>query len=447
MNARKLRSVLERIQESALDAVDPEKAVSRFLRHQEEQLQVGNRTYPLSGRRIFLAGAGKAAVPMARAVEHTLGERLEEGIVVVKYGHGGDLQKTSVLEAGHPEPDEQGAMAAHRLLSFLEEKLGPEDLLIVVISGGGSALLPAPVSPVSFEDKRKTTALLLKSGATIHEMNAVRKHLSRIKGGRLLDQTRGAQVASLLLSDVVGDDLASIASGLTAPDPSTFQQCLEIIKKYEIERDLPEPVLNYLRSGAAGSQDAPETPKPGDPRFEKVQNVIVGSNIQALQAGAVMAAALGFHPLILSSSLTGNTSDAAQIHVAIAREILSTGNPVRPPCCIISGGETTVRLTGDGKGGRNQEFVLWCAREIAHWHRPGVLFASLGSDGNDGPTDAAGAVASPETARRAGALGLSIDDYLKRNDSFHFFQALGDLIVTGPTQTNVMDLRFVLIDA
>ena len=445
MGFMKLRSLLEEIHRSALEAVDPERAVARLLKRENEQLKVADRVYSLAARKVFLVGAGKAGVPMARAVEAILGDKLERGLIVVKYSHGGKLQKTTVLEAGHPEPDEEGAKSAHRLLVFLQENLTQSDLLFAVISGGGSALLPAPVPEISFEEKRKTTALLLNSGATIQEMNAIRKHLSSAKGGRLLDYTQGAEVVALLLSDVVGDDLASIASGPTAADPTTFEQCIEIIDKYAIEDELPEPVLNYLRAGSTGSEFAKETPKPGDPRFARVQNVIAGSNILALQAAAEKAREHGFAPLILSSSITGNTADAAQLHVAIAREVLNSGNPVQPPCCIISGGETTLCVTGTGKGGRNQEFVLWCAREIADWDHSEVLFASLGSDGNDGPTEAAGAVASPHTARRAKSKGLSIQDYLERNDSYHFFKQLDDLIITGPTQTNVMDLRFVLI--
>ena len=442
-----LHSVLEEIQRSALQAVEPEKAVSRLLKREDDRLRVTDRTYSLTDRRVILAGAGKAAVPMARAVEGVLGDDLAAGLAVVKYGHSGTLRKTTVLEAGHPEPDEGGYQAIQRLLSFLRDNLQERDLLLIVISGGGSALLPAPVSAITFEEKKATTTLLLQSEATIQEINAVRKHLSTIKGGRLLDFTQGAQVIALMLSDVVGDDPATIASGPTSPDPTTFEQCLEIIRKQALEEQLPASVLNYLGAGAAGTQGTQETPKPGDPRFERVQNIIVGCNTQALQGAAQRARELGFSPLILSSSLTGNTADVALLHVAISRQVLESGDPISPPCCIISGGETTVRLAGKGKGGRNQEFALWCAREIAGWNHSQVLFASLDSDGSDGPTDAAGAVASPQTARLASAKGLSIQDYLDRNDSYHFFAELGDLIKTGPTLTNVMDLHFILIDA
>ena len=439
-----LYQALDEIQQSALEAVDPHKAVLNCLNRENDQLRIDGRGYALSDRRVFLAGAGKAAVPMAQAVEDVLGDQLEEGMVIVKYGHAADLEKTTVLEGAHPEPDEAGSEAARSLLAFVGDHLEPKDLLLVVISGGGSALLPVPVEEITFEEKRQTTSLLLQSEATIQEINTIRKHLSQVKGGRMLDYTQGAELLVLLLSDVVGDDLASIASGPTSPDPTTFQQCAEIVRRHGIEQDLPEAVRAYLSSGAR-NQGPSETPKPGDTRFDRVHNVIVGCNIQALEAAAKKAWELGFTPLILSDSITGNTTEAALMHVALARQVLKTGDPLPSPCCLISGGETTVRLRGDGKGGRNQEFALWCAREIADWSHAEVLFSSLGSDGTDGPTDAAGAVASPETSRRAVAKGLSIQDYLDRNDSYHFFREVGGLITTGPTLTNVMDLRFVLI--
>jgi hydroxypyruvate reductase len=380
---------------------------------------------------------------MAQAVESVLGDQLEKGMVIVKYGHAADLDRTTVLEGAHPEPDKAGSEAARSLLAFLGDHLKPSDLLLVVISGGGSALLPVPVEEITFEQKRETTSLLLQSEATIQEINTIRKHLSQVKGGRMLDYTQGAELLVLLLSDVVGDDLASIASGPTSPDPTTFDQCTELIRQHGIEETLPEAVRAYLTAGAR-NQGPSETPKPGDTRFDRVHNVIVGCNIQALEAAAGKAQKLGFTPLILSDSITGNTTESALMHVALARQVLKTGDPLPATCCLISGGETTVRLTGDGKGGRNQEFALWCAREIVGWSHD-VLFSSLGSDGTDGPTDAAGAVVSPETSRRADMKGLSIQDYLERNDSYHFFREVGGLITTGPTLTNVMDLRFVLI--
>lgn len=443
----RLESVLELVYHAALAAVDPGQAVRDSLSLEETSLRVGDRTYPLKEfRRVFLAGAGKAAVPMAAAVEQILGDRLSQGLVVVKYGHGGTLDKTRVLEAGHPEPDENGVAAASQILEFLGRNLTSKDLLLVLISGGGSALTPCPVSGITLADKQAATSVLLNSGATIHEINAIRKHLSRFKGGRLLQHAHGAQVVSLLLSDVVGDDLSSIASGPTVPDPTGFEDCLSILRHYGIQATVPDAVLRYLQAGADGGDGAPgETLKEDDPAFRNVQNRVVGSNILALKAAASEARRLGFNPLILSSSIYGNTEDVAKVHVAIAREVLQSGLPVAPPCCIISGGETTVKVTGSGKGGRNQEFALWCAREMESWGGEPVLISSIGSDGNDGPTDAAGAWATPETARRSRSLGLDLESYLSDNDSYHYFEKLGDLLITGPTQTNVMDLRFILV--
>jgi len=381
---------------------------------------------------------------MAKAVEEILGDSLENGLIIVKYGHGGPLRKTRVIEAGHPEPDEAGEAGAAALLGLVGS-LSTEDLLMVLISGGGSALVPAPAPGVSLTDKKQTTSLLLKCGATIHELNCVRKHLSRIKGGRLLNHVNGATVLALMLSDVVGDDMSTIASGATVPDPTTFADALGILARYGVDSEVPGSVQSYLKRGAAGDRDAPETLKPGDAVALRVQNVIVGSNFLGLQAAAEKSRELGFTPLILSSSVEGNTADVAKVHVAVAREVLATGNPVRRPCCLISGGETTVKVTGSGEGGRSQEFALCCARETARWTDQRILFASLGSDGTDGPTDAAGALADPCSVARGAALNLDVDDYLARHDSYNFFKPLNDLIITGPTRTNVMDFRFVLI--
>ncbi|RPI26823.1 MAG: glycerate kinase [Acidobacteria bacterium] len=441
-----LRQIVRHIYEAALRSVDPEAAVLRFLRREGDLLRLADRTYQLSSfRRIVLVGFGKAGVPMAKAVEQIFGDRLDQGLIIVKYGHGGQLKKTLVVEAGHPEPDEAGRAGAEELLSLLDRTVSSQDLLIVLLSGGGSALAPAPVSGVSLDDKKRTTSLLLRCGATIHEMNCVRKHLSRIKGGRLLDHAHGATVLALMLSDVVGDDMSTVASGATVPDPTTFRDALDILSAYRLESELPATVWRYLERGAAGDPHAPETLKPGSVASRHIQNVIVGSNFLGLRAAAEKSRELGFAPLILSSSIEGNTADIAKMHVALAQEVLKTGHPLARPCCLISGGETTVKVTGSGKGGRNQEFVLCCAKETAGWPEDRILFASLGSDGTDGPTDAAGALADPRSKSRGDELGLSLDDHLARNDSYNFFNPLADLIRTGPTRTNVMDFRFVLI--
>lgn len=451
MSQEQLKVAMEEIYQAAIAAVDPRRAVLDSLVLDGDRLHIGSRTYNLNDfRRVYLIGVGKAGEPMAKAVEEIFGDRLEKGVVVVKNRGSEELRKTVVLEAGHPEPDERGLEAARQCLEFADSNLTHEDLLLMVISGGGSALWPAPVEGITLADKTEATRVLLRSGATIQEMNAIRKHLSRIKGGRLLEHTSGCDVISLMLSDVVGDDMASIASGPTSPDPTTFQDCLDIIKRLGIEERLPEAVVRHLRKKAEESLIPGswcETPKPGQGRFYRVQNEIVAGNFKALQAAAAKSSELGFTPLILSSSVYGNVSDIARFNVAVAREILSSGNPLKPPCCVISGGETTVRVHGDGKGGRNQEFALWCALETADWGRKGFLFASVGSDGCDGPTDAAGAYVTPETLAKARDAQLSIRDYLTRNDSYHFFKELGDLIVTGDTHTNVMDLQLILVEA
>jgi len=438
MKLDELRGALTTIYTAALEAADPEKAVLEHL-----------KARPLEADRhegIYLAGIGKAAAPMAHAVESVLGDHLRAGLIIVKDGHGGPLEKTEVLEASHPQPDARGERAARKLTRFLKGNLTPDDLLVFLISGGGSALFPLPVSDLTLEDKQRVTAVLIRCGADIHEINTIRKHLSQVKGGRLLDFTNGARVLSLVLSDVIGDEFASIASGPTAGDPTTFADCLEIVDRYGIADELPQAAVDYLRRGDSGGPNGPaETPKPGDSRFETVKNVLVANNFRALLRAADAARRAGLEPLILSSSIDGNTNDVAKAHVALAREVLSSGHPLSPPCCIISGGETTVQLRGDGKGGRNMEFVLQCAHEVRHWPDRPVLFCSLGSDGTDGPTDAAGAVASLDTLRKAREHGLDTADFLRRNDSYHFFEPLGDLIKTGPTRTNVMDLRFVLV--
>ncbi len=432
------RQIAWNILQQALAAVDPEPAVREYL--------LGCGENWAAYRRVVVAGIGKAAVPMAQAVEQVLGDRLHSGLVIVKYGHGGRLARTQVREAGHPQPDAAGVAATLELTRFLAENLAADDLLIFLISGGGSALSPSPVEPLTLADKQQVTRALIAGGADIREINAVRKHLSRVKGGRLLDFVNGAKVLSLVLSDVVGDDLSGIASGPTCPDPTTFGDCLEIIARHGLEDRFPRTALAYLGSGAAGGAGAPpETPKPGDPRFQRVRHVLVANNFRALEAASQAARRAGFRPLILTSSLDGDTTEAARFHVAVLREMLQHGHPVQPPACIISGGETTVRVKGDGLGGRNTEFVLHCAVAIQHWEPRPLLIASAGTDGTDGPTDAAGAWADCATVARGRLVGVDASDHLRRNDSYHFFQRLDDLVITGPTRTNVMDLRLMLV--
>jgi hydroxypyruvate reductase len=377
---------------------------------------------------------------MAKALEYLLGERISAGIVTVKYGHIDTLSTIKLQEAAHPVPDENGisgARAIYQLATSADEKT----LVICLISGGGSALMPMPVSGVSLQDKQETTKILLACGATIHEINSIRKHLSLIKGGGLARAVYPATLITLILSDVVGDDLDSIASGPCVPDSRTFADCRAILEKYSIATKVPSSVLGYLDDGVAGK--VPETPKAGQIFFNKTHNVIVASNFNALLAAKKKADELGYNSILLSSMLEGETREVAANHIAIAREIHIHGYPVKTPACLLSGGETTVKIHGTGKGGRNQEFVLAAAIKM-----PGIdnlVVLSAGTDGNDGPTDAAGAIADATTLERAAALGLDPLAYLDNNDSYHFFDQLNDLYKTGPTNTNVMDLRIILV--
>jgi glycerate 2-kinase len=427
--------------QGGLAAVEPRRAVLNHLSLAGGTLTAGaeHLQLPPEGR-VFLVGAGKAAAPMAAAVEEVLGERLARGVVVTKYGHHYPMGKTRLLEAGHPVPDRNGLAASGEIAALLEEAR-EGDLVIVVLSGGGSALLPAPPPSISLEEKMAVTSLLLGCGATINEINAVRKHLSLLKGGGMARLAAPAGLLTLILSDVVGDPLDVIASGPTVPDPSTFTDALGIVQHYRLEGEVPPTVLAHLQRGAAGS--VPETPKGDALFFRSTINLLVGNNAMAIAAAAAKARQLGYSTLILSTTITGETRPVAGMHAAMAREIVATGNPLPPPVCLMSGGETTVTLRGNGKGGRNQEFALAAALEIEDL--PGVLILSAGTDGTDGPTDATGAFADGTTVRRGRAANLDALSHLEKNDAYPFFAALHDLLQTGPTNTNVMDLRLVLV--
>ena len=390
--------------------------------------------------RVFLIAAGKAAIDMGAALEEIAGQRLSSGIAVTKHGHATKpLKKIRVMEAGHPIPDLAGMEASQAVAEMLQQ-LNARDLLLTAISGGASALLPSPAEPVNLEAKQKATGLLLRAGANITELNAVRKHLSKLKGGGLAALAYPATVVSLLLSDVIGDPLDVIGSGLTAPDPSTFTDAIHVLEKYSLLDCVPREIRRHLQAGAAGK--IPETPKPGDPIFKNVHNVLIGSNRRALEAAAGQAKSLGYKPLILSSTIDGETREAARVHAQILREVVNSGHPVARPACLLSGGETTVTVLGKGKGGRNQEFALAAALAIAGL--PNALVFSAGTDGTDGPTDAAGAVATGETVERARRLSLNAMQHLLDNNAYPFFAALRDLVTTGPTGTNVMDIHLLL---
>jgi glycerate 2-kinase len=431
MSARTLRTHARAIFDAALAAADPSRAVERHLaRIDFSRFQ-----------NIYVLGAGKAGASMARACERVLGRRIAAGLVNVKYGHTAATRRIELNECGHPEPDQRGMNGAERIAA-LAAQAQRDDLVLCLISGGASALLPLPAPPVTLEEKRELTRLLLAAGADIHEMNAVRKHLSRIKGGELARLAAPARVESLLLSDVVGDNLDVIGSGPTAPDASTFADAAAVLKRYGIWRRAPKSVRVRIESGLR--IEIPETPKPGDAAFRRVRNTVIGSNRLAVTAAAGRARELGYRTLILSSEIVGETREIARMHAAILREAAHSGHPVKPPACIISGGETTVTLKGDGGdglGGRNQEFALAAAIDLAGL--PNAVVFSAGTDGTDGPTDAAGAIADSSTLAR----NPDARRYLDNHDSYHYFESIGDLVKTGPTHTNVMDVRIMLLGA
>ncbi len=440
MSTAGLRQDAAAIFNAGLQAVDPVVAIHESVQRDHDILTVAGQRYSISDfARILVIGAGKAGAPMASAIETILQDDLTAGIVNVKYGHVSELRSVRLIEAGHPVPDESGQHGAREIVQILENA-SERDLVFCLISGGGSALLPLPAGQITLQEKQTLTSRLLACGAPIHEINAVRKHISEVKGGQLARIAQPATLVTLVLSDVVGDRLDAIASGLTVADPTSFADVERIVMKYDLAGGLPEAIEDHFRKGVRGV--IPDTPADGDPIFTNTQNVIIASNFQAIQAAEKKAAQLGYRTLILSSTIEGETRDVAGVHAAIAAEIQKSGHPVSPPVCVLSGGETTVTLRGNGKGGRNQEFVLAAAQDISGL--PATVILCAGTDGTDGPTDAAGAICDGETIARAENLGLRAEDHLRNNDAYPYFQALGDLLITGPTHTNVMDLRLIL---
>ncbi|MFP3895794.1 MAG: glycerate kinase [Anaerolineales bacterium] len=434
---RQIVSILEK----ALDAVDPTKAVKRHLEREGDTLRIGDARYDLDTfSNVFVVGAGKAGAPMAQAAEEILDDRLTAGCMNVKYGYALPTQKTELTEAGHPIPDQQGVDGARHIAELLDEA-GDDDLVLCLISGGGSALMTLPVEGVTLEDMEDLTDVLLRAGATINEINVIRKHVDRLKGGNLARLASPARVVSLILSDVVGDPLDVIASGPTVPDTSTFAEAYNLIERYDLLESIPASIVNHLRRGKEGKIE--ETPKPGDSLFEMSQNLVVASNEIAARAAVKEASNLGFNSLLLSTFVEGEAREVAKVFVALAREIRNSDNPVPCPACIVAGGETTVTLRGEGKGGRNQEMALSAA--IGLEDLEDVAIVCLATDGTDGPTDASGALADGDTLRRAREGGLDPWSYLENNDSYNFFAPLDDLLMTGPTNTNVNDLTFVFV--
>jgi hydroxypyruvate reductase len=452
-----IRKDLSAIFKASLTRVDPYLMIKERMSLAGTTLSIRNDeellTWDLSRyTRIIVLGAGKATAKMALAVEEILGERISEGVISVKPGHTEKLKRIRMIEAGHPVPD-AGSVEAGKTVARLCREADEKTLIFNLLSGGGSALLSFPYAwddgaesrGLTLEDKQTTTKALLTCGATIQEINCIRKHLSGIKGGRLAQLMFPAESVNLILSDVVGDRLDSIASGLTAPDNTSYEEAMSLVKKYAIADSLPPAALKVLELGAAGK--LPETPKKGDPLFDKVKNVLIGSNYGALLAAERRAKELGYNTVVLSSEITGEAREIAKFYMGIGRDVLRRELLAKKPACVIAGGETTVTLKGSGKGGRNQEMALSFLAEIESNPEgsKGIWFLAASTDGNDGPTDAAGAFADPDILEAGKKAGLSVQDFLSRNDSYHYFDRIGFLHKTGPTNTNVCDVQMVII--
>lgn len=442
-NAPGVRGSLLAILQAALAAVRPDQAVAAQLRRSGSLLTAGGETVDLADYdRVLVLGAGKAGAPMAQAVEAVLGDDLTGGLVVVKTGHSAPTRCVELVEAGHPVPTQAGLDAGARVLQWAQAA-GPRDLVLVLLSGGGSALLEATAG-VSLSDLQQMTAALLACGATIGEVNCLRKHMSLLKGGQLARALYPARSITLVLSDVVGSPLDVIASGPTVPDSTTWADAWAVVEQYGLAAQLPASVLQRLSAGLAG--ELPDTPKPGDRSFARSAVVIVGDNRVAAQAAASRARELGYNTLLLSTFVEGEARGVAQLAAALAKEVLSSGQPVAPPACLILGGETTVTMPaagGAGRGGRNQE--LGVAAALALQGVSGVTVAALATDGSDGPTDSAGALVDGGTVARGAALGYSAVATLRCHNAYPFLAATGDLLRSGPTQTNVNDLIVVMV--
>jgi hydroxypyruvate reductase len=449
---------LSKIFNAALKRVDPYQMLIDHVKLLGSvfSVQLGRDRYEIDlneYRKVVVVGAGKATAPMAKAIEKILGDRLTGGLVSVKYGHTEPLAKIEIIEAGHPVPDENGVRAATRILK-LAESSNESTLIISLISGGGSALLTLPARwqikgeevALSLADKQETTALLLACGADIEEINCIRKHLSSIKGGRFLSKAAPARSINFILSDVVGDDLSSIASGTTCADPTTFIDALEILEIYGIDKKVPESVRTILTRGIRG--EIPETLKSGNADLDLTTNILLGTNLHALDAAAREARELGYQVIRLTSRIVGEAREVAKTLAAITIDCAVNSTIGRPPICIMSGGEPVVQLRGPGKGGRNQEMALAFLLEmIRNPHLcKSLTFLAASTDGNDGPTDAAGAFADQAIIQTAAMADLDPRTFLEKNDSYHFFQACDGLLKTGPTNTNVCDLHISLID-
>lgn len=429
------------VMDAALEAVDPAEAIRRHVVRDGAELHVNGHTYNLDDyENVYLVGGGKAGSVMAQAMEDVLADRLTHGVIVVKRGYTAPTRKVVIHEGGHPLPDPAGLVGTRRISELLAQTT-ERDLVVALISGGGSALMVMPVDGIQLRDLQALTGQLLASGATINEINAVRKHLSAVKGGQLARMAAPAEVLTLILSDVVGSPLDAIASGPAVPDETTYQRAWDVLNRYDLWAKVPSSIREHLDAGRQGK--IAETPKPGDPIFDQVTNVIIGDNAMAAEAAVEKAGELDYNTLLMSTFIEGEAREVANVFAGIAREVVHHGRPIPAPACIVAGGETTVTLQGTGKGGRNMELAL--AAGIAIEGLDDTLIASLATDGTDGPTDAAGAIVTGNTVTRAAEQNLDPREYLQRSDSYHFFDQLDDLIITGPTNTNVNDLIFTFV--
>lgn len=425
---------------AGVESVKPDNLISRYVSLNGNALRIENIRFDLSiVKNIYVVGAGKASAAMSRAIESILGHRISDGHIVTKYDHAVSLEFIGITEAGHPVPDENGINGTAQILSIVK-KAEKDDLVICLISGGGSALLADVPEGCTLQDLKTLSSVLLSIGANINEMNCIRKHLSKVKGGQLAKAASPARVVSLILSDVIGDPLDVIASGPTAPDPTTFADAISIIRNYHIESDIPEQILKVLQDGV--DKKLPETLKDSDPILQQTSNLIIGTNLLALQTAKEKAELLGYESQIITSTLDGDVGDVAKYVNDIARGF--NVKKFNKKICLLFAGEPTVKIQGTGLGGRNQHLALLVAKLLADL--PNITFLSGGTDGSDGPTDAAGAVVDSYTSGNASSLSLNMDQYINNCDSYHFFRQEGGLIITGPTQTNVMDLMVLLID-
>lgn len=430
-------SIATAVFRQAVAAVQPQFLIPKQIQVEPDGLRIaGNLFHLQKDSRIIVAGAGKASAAMALALEDAGLPYQLEGLVITKYGHALPLKHIRILEAGHPVPDINGVTATRQMMELLSD-VKTRDLVLFLLSGGASSLLADHPPGANLADVQSTFDLLLKSGAGIHEMNTVRKHISAIKGGQLALQIYPATLCTLILSDVVGDDLDVIGSGPTVPDRSTFTDTYAILEKYRLTRQIPPSIQKYLRQGLIGQ--IADTPKPGHPGFNNTYNYLVGSNSIALEAAARYAEEQGLHTTLLSSSVSGNAHTLAQ---ALAQQAIRWTGP--RPACLLMGGESTVNVTGNGLGGRNQQFAL--SAGITLQSHPHITILSAGTDGTDGPTDAAGAVVNAAIMQEAAAHGRDPFKYLENNDAYHFFEHTNGLIKTGPTQTNVMDVMLAIIE-